>query len=55
MLAERARQDAGIFTVPTLVPQPQQKSEPLQSKLVIQQPTLSNQTYYSLSDSNMKS
>ncbi len=53
MLAERARQDAGIFVAPSVpivtVPQPAPMS------VIIKQQTSSNQQFYSLSDSNMKS
>lgn len=56
MLAERARQDAGIFTVPSLPIAvtpiiPTMSPQPLQ--MPIQQS--SNQAFYSLSDSNTKS
>lgn len=53
MLAERARQDAGIFsvsTVPTPVPIPVPIPAPVQRPLP---PT--HQTYYSLSDANKPS
>jgi hypothetical protein len=56
MIAERSRQDSGIFSAPITVPS---IPEPLQSKPIIPQSSPSNQSanqsYYSLSDSNMKS
>jgi hypothetical protein len=52
LLAERARQDSGIFTglplLPLLPLQPQQQSPQMQQSPQIQQPTQAS--YYSLSD-----
>jgi hypothetical protein len=60
MLAERARQDAGIFTAPSMPAQSVQepvflKPQSIQPSQLSQQSQPSNQTFYSLSDSNMKS
>ena len=55
MLAERARQDAGIFVVPS-VPVPTAvppKLQPIPQPVL--QPLAQPQQFYSLSDSNMKS
>ena len=55
MLAERARQDAGIFvapSVPVLIPVPSQL-QPIPQPMP--GPMAQPQKFYSLSDSNMKS
>lgn len=53
MLAERARQDAGIFTTASVpIPVPSQL-QPISQP--VQQPLEQPQKFYSLSDSNMKS
>lgn len=57
MIAERARQDSGIFTAPS-IPMPQSTITPVSPMPIIQQQAQQNSTnqkFYSLSDSNMKS
>ena len=58
MMAERARQDSGIFSSPIPIVQPVQ--QPMSQPPIIQQnpstqSTQSTQPFYSLSDSTMKS
>jgi hypothetical protein len=61
MLAERARQDSGIFMpLPIQVPQPQpQPSSQILTTTIVQKhpvkPPVENETYYSLSDSKIHS